>query len=771
MSEEQKNVYPSIFKKSMLLNEEKTNLLKSRKKDMTSDLYSIINNLKEKKDIDDFIKSKLDAIAKNKIFFSDLKDNKGKFTLFFLVKIIGFLFLTSNIVSIFQIIGIQESLEEEIFDSIKLYFNGNNSTNITTIDFYHKVYSNNTKKLPGISFFFILSFLSDIIIKLLNFPILTVVMLVLNSVVFYFLYNFDFLEGEKLNENYSLFNFFLLVLYLFYFSLILGIVALLPFNIFTAGYFYYEQNLMRQIKNKNEINNNNIINNDNDKNDIIIKDDNDNDDKKNVKNISVIKYSVDNDNKVNNTKKENVSDIYVRDTSSFFLEVNDVQREKIKEPENKEIEMPKKNGYYISYVLAFLIGITVRLYSNTEDIIYDHKRLFINLIYFHYIPIVMSLFFYIIFSCAFSKKSNIKSEVCIAQFCGYFIFQETKERKKSICCGGCRTGFRKFNKCFCCCCNCNCLNCETCCPCLPLSECCKGKDDLTEIEDRDKSLCICYKVKGKCSWICDYFIDYYVFESVLIIAFVELYNFGFKSILNEYIRDLDYQRNYDNAEINNKMLIIHIIYLVGIFSYYIFNIIFGKMFYSAIPYVNVAFNGEGFIIGLGLLFVAIFESIISCIFSGLIYYDNVEDYKYYLMAFSIGSTEYIKVLTINLIGKDFNDSNLFTSSTFISIFLTVLKAFLSLFDNLVADHINFILFQFIFGLITGFFGCCITCCMMLTKKIITKSEEIMKEQEELEKKLEEEKKELLEKKAVIELYERLKKNDGHLDEGLNINDE
>ena len=73
------------------------------------------------------------------------------------------------------------------------------------------------------------------------------------------------------------------------------------------------------------------------------------------------------------------------------------------------------------------------------------------------------------------------------------------------------------------------------------------------------------------------------------------------------------------------MLIIHIIYLVGIFSYYIFNIIFGKMFYSAVPYVNVAFNGEGFIIGLGLLFVAIFESIISCIFSGLIYYDHVED--------------------------------------------------------------------------------------------------------------------------------------------------
>ena len=86
MSEEQKNVYPSIFKKSMLLNEEKTNLLKSRKKDMTSDLYSIINNLKEKKDIDDFIKSKLDAIAKNKIFFQTSKITKANLLFSFLLK-------------------------------------------------------------------------------------------------------------------------------------------------------------------------------------------------------------------------------------------------------------------------------------------------------------------------------------------------------------------------------------------------------------------------------------------------------------------------------------------------------------------------------------------------------------------------------------------------------------------------------------------------------------------------------------------------------------
>ena len=386
----------------------------------------------------------------------------------------------------------------------------------------------------------------------------------------------------------------------------------------------------------------------------------------------------------------------------------------------------------------------------------------------------MSLFFYIIFSCAFSKKSDNKSEVCIAQFYLYFIFQEKKERKKDICCGGCRAGFRKFNKLLCCCCNCNCLECETCCPCCPLSDCCKGKDDLTEINDREKSLCVCYKVKGKCSWLCDYVSDYSIFMSLLIIFLVELYNFGFKSVLNEYIRDLDYQRIYNNSEINNKMLIIHIIYLVGIFFYYILNIIFGTMFYKAVPYLKMFNYGEGYVIGLGLFFLAIFESLISCIFSGIIYYDHVEDYKFYFMAFSISSTEYIKVLTINLIGKDLNDSNLFTSSTFISLFLNILKAILSLPENFVTDHYDFVFFQFIFAIITGFFGLCLSCCMMLIKKIIAKSEEIMKaqkEQEEQEKLLKETQKQLSENRALIEMFEKYKKDHENFDGGLNINED
>ena len=772
------------FNAKQIYDEECENLLKARKKDMTSDLYVLIHNLKEKKDMKEFIDSKVDELESAKVFYSDIKDNKGKFTIFFLVKIIGFLFLTSHIIGTYQLMGIKDSLEEEVIDSIKIFFTGNTTNN--TIDFYQKVYSNNTKKLPALSFFFILSFLSGIVSKLISFPIITIIMLILNGIIFYFLYNFEFREGEQLNEKYSTFNLIILILYNIYFSIILGISALLPMNIFSAGYFYYEQNLMKKIKAKRK-KNINIINEDDDNNNILdnkkdnlIDDDikNDAKDKKNVKNISVIQlYSEDNKDK-NNTKKDNISDIYVRDSSSFFLEVNDLKdQEKIKEPEKKELEMPKNNGYYISYLLAFLIAMTVRLFSNSEDIITDHKYLYINLIKFHFIPIIVSLFFYIIFSCAFTKKKDNKSEICITQFCGYVLFQEKKERKKSICCGGCRTGFRKFNiviwKIYCCCkCFfCDCCECNKCCPCCPISDSCKTKDDLTDLNDREKALCICYKVKGKCSWICDYFSNFTVFINLVLLTAMELYNIGFKSLMNEYIADLDYKRKYSNPEANKTLDIIHIVYIVGAFFFYVFNMLFGRICYSILCFQNVEFSGEGFMMGMGIMVIVMFESIITCVFSSVIYYGHAEDYKYYLMAFSISSVEYVKLQILNFIAKGSDQkSDLFGYSSFISIVLTIERTILSLFDYLITDHMNFIFFQFIIGVITGFIGVCFSSCLCCFKSIIKKAAEMQQEEERLNKESEELKKEM----AILEMITKYKKEQeekekDNSDDEMNIN--
>ena len=323
--------------KKTLYKEEIENLLKSRKKELSSDIYGIINNLKQKKDIQEFIEANIDYLDNQRIFFSGINSNMNKKVIFFVVKIIGFCFLTCYLIGIFQLIGIKESLEEEALESIKFYFTGSKSN--YTVDFYHKIYSNCTKKLPSLSLFFILSFLSGIVVKLINFPLITIIMLALNGIIFYFLYNFEFLEEKKLKEeNYSFFNFFLLILYVLYFNLILGIVALLPVNIFSSGYFYYESYLINQNNSlndnlKNSSINGNIINNsfssnrisDDDMNIGIndkINKNNDMNTKKYIKNISITRFTYGKDKIIENPKKENISDIYIRDSSSFFLEVN-----------------------------------------------------------------------------------------------------------------------------------------------------------------------------------------------------------------------------------------------------------------------------------------------------------------------------------------------------------------------------------------------------------------------------------------------------------------
>ena len=91
--------------KDKLYKEETERLLKSRKEEMISDLYKIINNLKEKKDINEFIESKIDYL-KNTVLFSDLKKEQ-KCEVFSKVKISGFLFLAFYLMGIYPLIGLK----------------------------------------------------------------------------------------------------------------------------------------------------------------------------------------------------------------------------------------------------------------------------------------------------------------------------------------------------------------------------------------------------------------------------------------------------------------------------------------------------------------------------------------------------------------------------------------------------------------------------------------------------------------------------------------
>ena len=778
--EDEENLVLLKSKKDLFM-EETDNLLQSRKREMASDLYGIVDNLKSKKNITEFIESKIDYLDNTKLFYSDIDDKQNSCFIFFMIKIVGFFFLTLYLIGIFQLIGIKDSLEEETLESIIVFIQGSKKDNTT--DFYQKLYSNSTKKLPGLTLFFIMSFLSGIILKLISFPVITIIMLILNGIVFYFLYNFQFLEGKELNQNYSLFDFFILVLYVLYFNLILGIVSLIPFQIFSTGYFYYEKYLLAKKKSLNNLNNiingsiNNSINNtsfssdskfiqDNNK---INEQNNDNinneiiTDLKNSDNIRITKSYYVNDNHIINNKTENMTEYYVRNSYSFFLEVNDLKKENIKEPNNKVEEMGKYNGYYLSYLLSFLIAIVLRIFSYDKNIISEHKLYYDGLPYLQFLPIIGSLIFYLIFSRVFKKKSDNKYDICITKFCGYLIYQEKNAKKNSVCCEGCRVGFRKFNSLWCPCCNCQCLTCEKCCPFLPLSDCCKEKADLSEIGDRDKSMCICYKLNGKCSWLCEYFSNEYVFYYSIFFFIIKLLNFGFQSLIDEHIQKLvNEDINYSDSKNRDELLKIHLAYIIGIIYYYLMNLLFGKLFSIIYPVKKANYNGEGYMMGIGFLFLTVFEGIVSFVFSSLIYYKKFEDYKYYLMAFSLSAFEYMKLLLINYHSNNSdNRTQLFAYSSFFSLSLLIINLSFIVIDYLVVDHLSFILVQFIFGLIFSFFGICIfvLTIIYLKKNKIKTSEDLdrlMEFQKDQKLKLLKEKKELKEKEEKL-LIESMRK--------------
>ena len=173
----------------------------------------------------------------------------------------------------------------------------------------------------------------------------------------------------------------------------------------------------------------------------------------------------------------------------------------------------------------------------------------------------------------------------------------------------------------------------------------------------------------------------------------------------------------------------------------------------------------------GSVFIVALESIISCIFSALIYYNVIEGYKYYFMAFSISSVEYIKLLVINVISEN-NDGQLFSNTSFISVFLTIFNAILTLIENLVTDHIDLFFFQFIFATILSAIGICFSLYFICINKFLEIYEEVQKFEEEEKKLIEELEKKKKEKEryeALMRYVEKLKKENGEYEEDENDN--
>jgi hypothetical protein len=97
---------------------------------------------------------------------------------------------------------------------------------------------------------------------------------------------------------------------------------------------------------------------------------------------------------------------------------------------------------------------------------------------------------------------------------------------------------------------------------------------------------------------------------------MKLLNFGFNSLLDKHIKELIYDdSNNSNSKNRDEILKIHIAYIVGIIYYYLINLLFGIIFYHIFPVKKVDYYEELYMIGMGLVVLIVFESVISCIFS------------------------------------------------------------------------------------------------------------------------------------------------------------
>ena len=379
--------------------------------------------------------------------------------------------------------------------------------------------------------------------------------------------------------------------------------------------------------------------------------------------------------------------------------------------ENQEKPTKKYNGYWIGYFISILVSMGLKFVFNRFVIIQENgkiKKFYGLLIAFHCVPILLSLLVYIGFSTIFNKKVKSKkkkksSSSC--RFCGYIYYSEEEKNEKEIKCEGCRKGFRKcYYNCFCYKCSCfNCCECLTCC-------CCCGKeDDLSEVEYREKKVCVIYKTTGKCAWFCDLFTD----KVLLILAFMmfllELVNFGFKPNLSEYLDGLD----------NSELYKYNLFGLLGILIFYFLTLFSGWAFKKCLSSDDL--EGEGSNLGIGLDVIFFPGSVVSFIISIFAYFTDIsEEAKHLIMPLSIGSIEFFKILLQNISDGIFKTQAVSFDSLF-SIYVIIWNIFAFILDITGVNTKKMILAQFIVSLIVIIFGIFLFVCLLADQAFVKKA--------------------------------------------------
>lgn len=680
--------------------EERLSLLKEKKTSLFNRLTDINKKLEKSDNINDFF---IRQINENTNEMYDSIKTRNSCHLLCIIKIIGGIFVTLYLIGVFEIIGILDAIEEELFSSILLYFLRENKEKRT--DFYHN-YINLAIKIPSFAPFYLSSLLSNIIINIFGFYLTTILFLIINILTIYFgVNNFHFHKDELLEENYTLKEFLTLLFIFFCFYISVGIVALVPLDIIQDGFKDYDkhenkimyQNLQRIRANMFAEIHAEEEGYDNDPKKIF-------EEKKRLEGLIKEEEKEAKINIVNKKKEElNLNDLYYK---AFLLNFK-----------------MKINGFLIFYLASMSFSsICVIILNRIFMIDYsEENKISWKFILMFSIPMILALIFYKVYSIAFSDENNEENkEIKIIKFGGYVIYQEKKlsdEKCCISCCSDCIESFKKLDYGCCCqlcgfsylfksmfCCKCSCSN--------------NVRTQISSNDYKKENFCIIYKVNGICSWFVNTLTNPRVLIFVPILYIFNALNIGF-----------DYDIAKDIEEHKNKVIISNIISLFSRIIFYVINYLGGSFLIKKFDFYK---NNEFFTIINGFILIIILESLFSATISILIYWNLINgDLKDFLVTVSLESKEYIEIVCLDYFSLYFEINLSFgdflSNSSILTFYLIIWNFFEFIMEILNFKNDYLLIFQFSFGIIISFAIIIFTICLKIHPDNIEEFENLIDE--------------------------------------------
>ena len=544
--------------------EEETNLLLTSKlkalKAQFLDIQEDLDNLKQINEIE-----KLNNISEKMINNKGIDIDKTKTYcgckadtyLIFNFKFIGILFVTLNLIGVYQLISVLKSTKEEMVFGVKSFIFAKNRTDYfpENNDYKYNYESNIFNNLPDFNLLYLTSVIGNFVLKGAGYRLSSIIYILINAGFLFIVRTFEF------PDSYDFYQLILIIIYYLLLLLSIGSVTLFSQQIYFDGLTkYYSQEKEYKKENEEKIKNN-IYNN------------------------------IENRSNSYSNKIGNISNII---NEEEIIKRNDSNKEenliiKDRSPSQKIINNNEKPSFFFylcfTQIPAYSINLGINYLIKELDL-YNKIGLdifLVTIIIYGVFTIFSILIYWLIYSKVFvyyqnEEQKDQKKTIRVYRIFGYIIYCEKKEQglkknnqnennlnqalikneksakdnenkieylknQKDICCYSCKLGAKKFleksqntilpilccYECFDCCCKC----CFKCCCCY------NEEEELSEIYQGRERFCYCYKVQRKISWFCDLLFRDDVLDLIYYDLINELLTIGYQKQMNRSLKEND----------------------------------------------------------------------------------------------------------------------------------------------------------------------------------------------------------------------------------------